>query len=337
VIPLKEVATPVFRHGTDTIYRENLQYALSLMGQYRDVGLKMATAGLVMGVKTSVDLPKRYTVEPKGVMLEMLDNIYRLYNGLYLALFLLFILLLLQTRSMVGTFTILMDAPLEWMGAIFMLKVQGFFWSPPVMWGILLATVMVMATGILLVEKTMQLQEAGLDRRSAILTASPIRLRPVLMTTLTTSAAFIPPMLAPPTGMDRFRPISTAIIGALVSSTIMGLIMIPVFYSIFDDIRQFLERVYAGKPFEKKLTGEEFVDERLPTLPTEALWEMRQVDEYKPGVYGFDAALIAPVLEEKEREMREEIAAAALVAADGGHGRARVGGADRGRREKAGV
>jgi len=117
----------------------------------------------------------------------------------------------------------------------------------------------------------------------------------------------------------------------------MGLIMIPVFYSIFDDIRQFLERVYAGKPFEKKLTGEEFVDERLPTLPTEALWEMRQVDEYKPGVYGFDAALIAPVLEEKEREMREEIAAAALGAADGGPGRARVGGADRGRREKAGV
>ncbi len=74
-VPLKEVATVEEKPGTDTVYKERLQYAMSILAQYREVGLKMATAGIVMGIKTTVPLPKGYTVEPKGVMLEMLDNI----------------------------------------------------------------------------------------------------------------------------------------------------------------------------------------------------------------------------------------------------------------------
>ncbi|MBI2455681.1 MAG: efflux RND transporter permease subunit [candidate division NC10 bacterium] len=307
-IPLKAVARVVPKNGVDLVYKEDLQYALSVMGQYREVGLKMATAGLVMGSKTAITLPKRYTVQPKGMMLEMLDNIYRLYNGMYLAIGILFILLLLQTRSMVSTLAILVDAPLEWMGAIYLLWLRGFNWSPPVMWGMMLATVMVMATGILLVEKITQLEHAGLDRRRAVLTASPIRLRPVLMTTLTTAAAFIPPMIAPPTGMDRFRPITTAIVGALISSTALGLITVPTIYTILDDVRQFFRWVYAGTPFARKVSGEEFA-RKLPMLPTEVLWELRHVDQFKPGVFGFDTSVISRILEERERAKmaREEV------------------------------
>lgn len=307
VIPLKEVARVVPRNGVDLIYKENLQYALTVLAQYREVGLKMATAGLIMGIKTTVPLPKRYTVEPKGMMLDMLDNIYRLYNGAYLAVGILFILLLLQTRSMVSTLTIVADAPLEWMGAIYLLWFRGFNWSPPVVWGMLLATVMVMATGILLVEKTAQLREAGLDRRRAQMIASPIRLRPVVMTLLTTSAAFIPPMIAPPTGMDRFRPISTAIIGALWNSAILGLVAIPVIYSVLDDIAQFLAETFTAREPERELSGDEMAH-RLPSLPTEVLWELRQVDAYKPGVFGFDVRLIDPILEARERERVAEVA-----------------------------
>lgn len=304
VIPLREVARVVPRNGVDLVYKEDLQYAMSVMAQYREVGLKMATAGLVMGSKTTIPLPKRYTIQPKGMMLEMLDNIYRLYNGMYMAIGILFILLLLQTRSMVSTLSILVEAPLEWMGAIYLLWLFGYNWSPPVIWGMMLATVMVMATGILLVEKITQLEEAGLDRTRAILVASPIRLRPVVMTTLTTASAFIPPMFAPPTGMDRFRPIATGIVGALISSTILGLITVPILYSILDDIRQFLRSVYAGMPFARKVTGEEMV-RKLPTLPDEALWELRQVDQFKPGVFGFDTAIISRILEERWRERKE--------------------------------
>lgn len=248
LVPLKEVAAIEKREGTDLVYKEDLQYAMSVLGQYRGIGLKMATAGVVMGVKTSVNLPKGYTVQPKGMMLEMLDNIYRLYGALALSLFFLFILLLLQTQSWVGTFAILMDAPLEVFGAIYFLYIRGFYWSPPVIWGLIIATAIVMATGIYLIDMVEEKRREGVPRREAIMEGVSIRLIPVLMTTITTAMAFIPPMFAPPTGMDRFRPIATGMIGAMASSTALSLFVVPVFYTIFDDIAVFLRRAYGGGP-----------------------------------------------------------------------------------------
>lgn len=291
-VPLKEVATVERRLGTDTVYKEDMKYAMSILAQYREVGLKMATAGLIMGIKTSVNLPKGYTVQPKGMMLDMLDNIYRLYNGMYLAIFILFILLLLQTRSIQSTLAIMVEAPLEWMGAIYFLYIRGFHWSPPVMWGMMLATVMVMATGIFLIEKITQLREAGLDRTRAILIAGPIRLRPVLMTAMTTAAAFIPPMFAPPTGMDRFRPIATVIVGALVSSTTLGLIVVPTFYTILDDIREFFVRIYTGKAVAEAPL--------VVMLPKDVVFEIRHVAEITGSRY-------APTVPEPTMVPEEEI------------------------------
>jgi HAE1 family hydrophobic/amphiphilic exporter-1 len=244
-VRLKEVARVVPKQGTDFVYKEDLQYALAVLGQYRDVGLKMATAGVLMGAKTSVPLPRGYTVQPTGMMLTMLDNLYRLYDGLVFAIFFVFITLLLQSGSMVSTLAIMSDVPLQIMGAVFALFIGGFFWSPPVLWGQTVAIAMVAATGIFLVDKTDQLRKEGMSRREAIVTAGPIRLRPVLMTYMTTTAAFVPPMFAPPTGMDRFTPIAWGIVGAMSSSLLLSLLTVPVFYSILDDLKEFLRALYS--------------------------------------------------------------------------------------------
>ncbi len=68
------------------------------------------------------------------------------------------------------------------------------------------------------------------------------------MTTITFVAAFIPPMFAPPTGMDRFRPIATALIGAIISSTALSLIVIPVTYTLLDDAKEYLQKVFGARP-----------------------------------------------------------------------------------------
>ena len=85
-------------------------------------------------------------------------------------------------------------------------------------------------------------------RRQAIINGGTIRLIPVLMTAITFTAAFIPPMFAPPTGMDRFRPIATALIVAIISSTALRLIVVPVVYSVFDDANAFLRKVFGVPP-----------------------------------------------------------------------------------------
>ena len=248
LIPLKEVATVELKDGTDLVYKEDLQYAMSVLAQYRGVGLRMATAGVIMGIKTSVSLPKGYTVQPKGLMLDMMDNLYRLYSALALAIFILLFMLLLQTQSWVATMAIMVDAPLQVFGAIFFLYWRGMYWSPPVVWGLTIATAAVMATGIYLLDKIEQERAEGKSRREAIISGGTIRLIPVLMTAITFVAAFIPPMFAPPTGMDRFRPIATGLIGAMISSTALSLIMVPVTYSLLDDAKEYLRNVFGARP-----------------------------------------------------------------------------------------
>lgn len=245
-IPLKELCTIEYKPGVDLIYKEDLQYALSVLGQYRELGLKQTTVGIVMGSRMSMSMPKGYTVGPKGMMLEGVDNLNRVTTGFYIALFFAFILLLLQSRSFSATLAILVDIPLEIIGAMWFIYFRGMFWSPPVMWGITILTAIVTATGIYLVDKIRQLREdEGMSLYDAVVTAGPIRLRPVMMTTITTVAAFVPPMFAPPTGMDRFIPITSAIIGGMVSSTLLSLIVVPVFYASLEEVREFLKKIYS--------------------------------------------------------------------------------------------
>ena len=278
-VRLKEIARVVPKFGTDWVYKEDLRYALSVLGQYRDVGLKASTAGILMGAKTSIPLPRGYTVEPTGFMLTMLDNIYRLYDGLTVAVFFVFITLLLHSGSMVSTLAIMVSVPAMFTGTILFLYARDMFWSPPVLWGQTIAVAMVTSVGIYLVDKAvMNMEEEGMDVRTAFMEAGATRLRPVLMTTLTTMAAFIPPMFAPPTGMDRFRPISTGIIGALAASALLSLFIVPVMYSLLHQAREILRAVFAKPVPAEAVPAAGAAEEALPlglTVP-----EIRGGDGY---------------------------------------------------------
>ncbi len=86
------------------------------------------------------------------------------------------------------------------------------------------------------------------------------------MTTLTTAMAFVPPMFAPPTGMDRFSPIATGLIGGLVAATIPSLLVVPVLYSLLDDIKEFLAGVYGTR---RQDVVQVSAGQLIPTVPTE--------------------------------------------------------------------
>ncbi|MFQ5876027.1 MAG: efflux RND transporter permease subunit, partial [Dehalococcoidia bacterium] len=229
----------------DIVGKQGLRYAVSVVGQYRDLGLKQATMGVIMGSRMSLQLPKGYTVGPKGMMLEMVDNLDRLTRGLMLALFILFLVLMVQMGSISNAIVVMMAAPLELVGAFGLLYIRGLSYSPPVLWGLTIATVVVMATSIYLVDKIEHERKQGKSRREAILIAGPIRLRPIFMTTGATAAAFLPPMVAPPAGMDRFMPIATGMVGAIATSTLLTLIVVPVIYDIFEDVKVFFRKLYS--------------------------------------------------------------------------------------------
>ena len=100
----------------------------------------------------------------------------------------------------------------------------------------------VVKNGILLVDYTNQLRERGTPRNEAILTASPTRLRPILMTTSAAVLGMLPLALALGKGSETQAPLATAVIGGLITSTVLTLFVVPCVYTLFDDLGQRLRR-----------------------------------------------------------------------------------------------
>jgi len=108
--------------------------------------------------------------------------------------------------------------------------------------GFILLTGLVMKNSILLVDYTNTLRARGLDRTSAILQAGPTRLRPVIMTTLTVILSSLPVALEFGKGSELRSPLAWAVIGGLTWSTLLTLVVIPVTYTLLDDLRGWIRR-----------------------------------------------------------------------------------------------
>jgi HAE1 family hydrophobic/amphiphilic exporter-1 len=114
--------------------------------------------------------------------------------------------------------------------------------------GIILLMGLVTKNAILLIDFVKQQRRAGVDRTSAILTAGPIRLRPILMTALATVFGVLPLALGIGPGAEMRAPMARAVIGGMISSTLLTLLVVPVVYSIIDDITSALGRRLKKKP-----------------------------------------------------------------------------------------
>jgi HAE1 family hydrophobic/amphiphilic exporter-1 len=133
---------------------------------------------------------------------------------------------------------------LQGLGSIGALWLRGLAWSPPVLWGMVVLAGIVLSNSILIVDKIVHLRARGIERRTAIIAASALRLRPVLMTALAVGAAMFPIAISPPPATEQFRNIATGISGGLITSTLMTLVVIPVAYMLMDDLIAVIKRIY---------------------------------------------------------------------------------------------
>jgi HAE1 family hydrophobic/amphiphilic exporter-1 len=249
-IPLKSVARVEWATGADYVVRENQQYQYTVYAGYGSLGLKQTMQNIVMGGRMQLSpLPQGYIITPTGLMPEMLDALARLGTGLKVSLVIIFLYLLLQYRSLPMSVVMMTAIPLEALGAMVFLYGRHLKYSPTVLWGLTVLTGIVLSNAILLIDKAMKNEEAGMKPREAILEAGPTRLQPILMTAFATMAAWIPFMFWPPTGADRFVPISTAMVGGLFGNIFMTLLIVPAVYITVHDALAFLRRVYLhGAP-----------------------------------------------------------------------------------------
>ena len=158
--------------------------------------------------------------------------------ALGIALLLMYLILVMQFGSFLDPIAILISLPLSLIGVVLALLITGDTLNIMSMIGVILLMGIVAKNAILLIDFAKWGQEQGMDRRTAIIEAGRVRLRPILMTTLALIAGMIPVALGLGEGADFRAPLGRAIIGGTITSTILTLLVIPTVYEIFDEWRE---------------------------------------------------------------------------------------------------
>ncbi len=159
----------------------------------------------------------------------------RVLAALGLAILLMYLILVMQFGSFLEPIAIMMSLPLSLIGVVLALILTGDTLNIMSMIGVILLFGIVAKNAILLIDFAKWGQEQGMDRRSAIIEAGRVRLRPIMMTTMALIAGMIPVALGRGEGADFRSPLGRAIIGGVITSTMLTLIVIPTVYEILDD------------------------------------------------------------------------------------------------------
>jgi HAE1 family hydrophobic/amphiphilic exporter-1 len=240
-IELRQVAQPIYAVGPNEITRQNNQRYISISG--------LVTGRPQSEVQTEMTTLLNRTQFPTGTYWGLGVNQQRQaqeFSGLgvsvLLAIALIYMLLAAQFESFVYPLTILMSVPLCAIGVVLALFLTGRAFGLTAFIGLLLLIGIVVKNGILLVDYTNQLRGRGLERDDAVLTASPTRLRPILMTSSAAILGMVPLALAIGKGSETQAPLATAVIGGLTTSTLLTLFVVPVAYTLFDDLGRFFRK-----------------------------------------------------------------------------------------------
>jgi HAE1 family hydrophobic/amphiphilic exporter-1 len=178
-------------------------------------------------------LPSGYTAVLSGTSQTSQESFQGLFFALIIGIFVSYLILASQFNSYIDPITILLALPFSFSGAIIALFITGNSINLFSFIGIILLMGLVKKNSILLVEFTNQMRDKGLPVREALLAACPIRLRPIIMTSLATIAAALPPALALGPGSETRVPMAVAVLGGIVVSTILTLVVVPCVYSLF--------------------------------------------------------------------------------------------------------
>jgi len=170
--------------------------------------------------------------------------------ALALAVFLVYIVMASQFESLMQPFIIIFTIPLALIGVVYFLVLAGTPVSIVVLIGVIMLAGIVVNNAIVLVDYINQLRTRGFDKMEAIIEAGKIRLRPILMTTLTTVLALLPLALGLGAGAEIRAPMAWTVIAGLLSSTLLTLVVIPTVYALVD------RRKIVGAPTEQPAEDE---------------------------------------------------------------------------------
>ncbi len=236
-VPLRELVTVRETVGPAEIRREEQGRVVTVYADVASGGLADAIVA-IEGTLAGMQPPRDIRVDVGGENEEMRRSFRDLAFAFGLALLLVYMILAAQFESFVHPFTILMAVPLALVGAILALVLTGEGLNTMSLIGIVILVGIVVNDAIVKVDFINQGIARGLSLRDAILEAGEVRLRPIVMTTVTTVLGLLPMALGIGRGADLRAPMAISVIGGLLVATALTLIVVPVVYSVIEDVRR---------------------------------------------------------------------------------------------------
>jgi hydrophobic/amphiphilic exporter-1 (mainly G- bacteria), HAE1 family len=247
LVPLADVAQFNLDISPARIQRLDLRRQVTLSANNVGVALGDAINSITEKVK-EVEIPSGYKVSWSGEAEDMVETFRYIFEALALAVILIYLILAAQFESFIAPLAIMISLPLSLVGVVVMLYLTGDTLNIMSLIGLIMLMGLVTKNAILLVDYSKVLQKRGLDRTSALIEAGRTRLRPIIMTTLAMIFGMLPLALALGPGAEMRAPMARAVIGGLITSTLLTLVVVPVMYAVLDDLVLAIRRHTKAEP-----------------------------------------------------------------------------------------
>ncbi len=244
LVPLSELVKAERATSPSEISRRDLSREVLLTANLDDLPLGAAVEQ-IREAAAKIEMAPGYEIYFPGETERMEESFGYMAEALLLAVVFVYLILAAQFESFIDPLSIMLSLPLSIVGMAGMLFLTGDTLSIMSLIGLILLMGLVTKNAILLVDYTKVLRKGGMERREALITAGRTRLRPILMTTLAMIFGMLPLALGLGQGAEMRAPLGRAVIGGLITSTVLTLLVVPVVYALFDDLALFIHRRWA--------------------------------------------------------------------------------------------
>ena len=267
IVRLSQVASVKETTGPNQINRRNLTREVAINANVYNRSAGEVSADIKAAL-AELKFPPGYRYTFSGSTKNMAESFGYAVSALVMAVLFIYMILASQFKSFLQPLALMTSLPLTLIGVVLALLLFGSTLSMFSVIGIVMLMGLVTKNAILLVDFAIRMREQGMERSEALLLAARVRLRPILMTTLAMVFGMVPLAFALTEGSEQRAPMGQAVIGGVITSSLLTLVVVPVTYCYMDDLAQWFRRKFAARRSSVTLsaTGDLLQKRNLPAV-----------------------------------------------------------------------
>lgn len=247
LVQLKQIAAISEEEASPTIFRENQSRFVSVGISLSGIDLSQAVQK-VNQIINETPIPSEFQVIIGGTAEDQQEAFFYLSLAFIAAILLVYMIMAAQFESLLDPLIIMFTVPLSVIGVFFFLFITGTTISVMALVGLVMLVGIAVNNGIVLVDYTNQLRRSGTELYESVRQAAAARMRPVLMTALTTILGMVPLAMELGSGSETWTPLARAVIGGLTTTTLLTLVVIPILYILFERLEERI-KIFMRKNF----------------------------------------------------------------------------------------